>query len=76
MALKVDMRKIPRAEVVPWEIAQAKAQEDLYGVAYTTAEGKEEGEPVGTKADAEMIVQEIADQEVVAFDATAKRAEG
>ena len=61
---------------MPWKvISQAKGEEDLYGVAYT-AEGQEEGEPVGTKADAEMIVQEIADQKVVAFDATAKRAEG
>ena len=74
--LKVDMRKILRAEVVPWEVAQAKGEEDLYGVAFTTVEGLEEGEPVGTKADADMIVQEIADQKVVAFDATAKRAEG
>ena len=63
--------------MVPWEIiSQAKGEENLYGVAYTTAEVQEEGEPVGTKADAEMIVQEIADQKVVAFDATAKRAEG
>ena len=68
MPLKVEMRKIIRAEVVPWEIADAKGEEDLYGVAYTTVEGTEEGEPVGTKAEAERIVQEIADQKVVAFN--------
>jgi hypothetical protein len=70
------MRKILRAEVVPWEIAEAEGQENLYGVAYTTVEGHEEGEPIGTKAEAEKIVQEIADQKVVAFDAAAKRSDG
>ena len=53
MPLKVEMRKILRAEVVPWEIAEAEGQENLYGVAYTTVEGHEEGEPIGTKAEAE-----------------------
>ena len=73
MPLKVDMRKIIRAEVVPWEIADAKGEEDLYGVAYTTVDGQEEGEPVGTKAEAEKIVQEIADQKVVAFNTVIDR---
>jgi hypothetical protein len=76
MPLKVDMRKIIRAEVVPWEIADAAGEEDLYGVAYTTVEGREEGEPVGTKVEAEKIVQEIADQKVVAFDTPLKRSDG
>ena len=31
--MKVEMRKILRAEVVPWEIAHAEGEEDLYGVA-------------------------------------------
>jgi hypothetical protein len=31
------MRKIIRAEVVPWEIADAEGEEDLYGVAYERA---------------------------------------
>ena len=74
MTLKVDMRKIIRAEVVPWEIADAKGEEDLYGVANTTVDGQEEGEPVGTKAEAEKIVQEIADQKVVAFNTAIDRA--
>jgi hypothetical protein len=74
--LKVEMRKIIRAEVVPWEVADAEGEEDLYGVAYTTAEGQEEGEPVGTKAEAERVVQEIADQKVVAFNTALTRADG
>ena len=76
MSLKVDMRKIIRAEAVPWEIADAEGEEDLYGVVYTTVEGHEEGEPVGTRAEAERIVQEIADQKVVAFDTALKRTDG
>ena len=76
MPLKVEMRKIIRAEVVPWEVADAEGEEDLYGVAYTTVEGREEGEPVGTKAEAERIIQEIADQKVIAFDAAPKRGDG
>lgn len=70
------MRKIIRAEAVPWEIADAEGEEDLYGVVYTTVEGHEEGEPVGTRAEAERIVQEIADQKVVAFDTALKRTDG
>lgn len=76
MSLKVDMRKIIRVEAVPWEIADAEGEEDLYGVVYTTVEGHEEGEPVGTRAEAERIVQEIADQKVVAFDTALKRTDG
>ena len=76
MPLKVDLRKILKAEVVPWEIADAEVEEDLYGVAYTATEGREEAEPVGTKAEAEKIVQEIADQKVVAFNAPANRTDG
>ena len=76
MPLKVDMRKILRAEVVPWEIAAVEGQEDLYGVVYTTIEGREEGDPIGTKVEAEKIVHEIADQKVVAFDAAVDRTDG
>ena len=76
MSLKVDMRKIIRVEAVPWEIVDAEGEEDLYGVVYTTVEGHEEGEPVGTRAEAERIVQEIADQKVVAFDTALKRTDG
>ena len=68
------MRRILRAKVVPWEAADTEGEEDLYGVAYTTVEGTEEGEPVGTKAEAEKIVQEIADQKVVAFNTAIDRA--
>ena len=76
VSLKVDIRRIIRAEVVPWEIADAEGEEDLYGVVYTTVEGHEEGEPVGTKAEAEAVVKEIADQKVVAFDTALKRSDG
>ena len=71
MPLSVDMRKIVKAEVVPWEI-----DEGLYGVVYTTTEGREEGDLIGTKAEAEKIGQEIADQKVVAFNAALNRTDG
>jgi hypothetical protein len=56
---------------VPWEI-----EEGLYGVVYTTVEGREEGDPIRTKAEAEKIVQEIADQKVVAFNTALTRSDG
>ena len=68
MPLKADIRKIIRAEVVPWELGYDGDDDGLYGVAYTITEGQEESEPVGTKAEAEKIVREIADQKLVAFD--------
>ena len=71
MPLSVDMRKIVKAEVVPWEI-----DEGLYGVAYTTNEGWEGVDLIGTEPVAEKVVQEIADQKVVAFGAASKRADG
>ena len=71
MPLSVDMRRIVKAEVVPWEI-----DEGLYGVAYTTNEGWEGADLIGTKAEAEKLVQEIADQKVVAFDTALKRTDG
>ena len=43
--------KIVKAEVVPWEI-----DEGLYGVAYTTNEGWEGSDLIGTKAEAETVV--------------------
>ena len=71
MPLSVDMRKIVKAEVVPWEI-----DEGLYGVAYTTNEGWEGADLIGTKAEAEAVVQAITDQKVVAFDTALKRTDG
>ena len=57
MALS-DSRKILRAEVIiPWEVDQG-----LYGVAYTTTEGIEEGDPIGTKAEAQQLVKDIKAQ--------------
>lgn len=73
MSLKVNMRKMIRAEVVPWEIADGAGEEDLYGIAYMTADGWEDSEPVGTKAEAEKLVQEIAGQKVVALNASVNR---
>ena len=73
MPLSVDMRKIVKAEVVPWEI-----DEGLYGVAYTTAKGWEGADLIGTKAEAEAeaVVQAITDQKVVAFNAALNRTDG
>ena len=50
MPLSVDMRKIVKAEVVPWEIDEA-----LYRVAYTTNEGWEGSDLIRTKAEAEAV---------------------
>ena len=69
--LSVDMRKIVKVEVVPWEV-----DEGLYGVAYTTNEGWEGSDLIGTKAEAEAVVQEITDQKIVAFDRALKRTDG
>ena len=69
--LSVDMRKIVKAEVVPWEI-----DEGLYGVAYTINEGWEGADLIGTKAEAEAVVQAITDQKIVAFDTALKRTDG
>ena len=71
MPLSIDTRKIVKAEVVPWEI-----DEGLYGVVYTTTEGREEGDLIGTKAEAEAVVQAITDQKIVAFDTALKRIDG
>ena len=71
MPLSVAMRKIVNAEVVPWEV-----DEGLYGVAYTTNEGWESSDLIGTKAEAEAVVQAITDQKVVAFDTALKRTDG
>ena len=71
MGLSVDTRKIVKAEVVPWEIDKGQ-----YGIAYTTAEGWEGADLIGTKAEAEAVVQAITDQKVVAFDTALKRTDG
>ena len=71
MPLSVDMRRIVKAEVVPWEI-----DEGLYGVVYATTEGREEGDLIGTKAQAETVVQAIMDQKIVAFNAALNRTDG
>jgi len=44
---------------VPWEI-----DEGLYGVACTTAEGREGADLIGKKAEAEAVVQAITDQKI------------
>jgi len=65
------MRKIVKAEVVPWEI-----DDGLYGVAYTTAKGWEGADLIGTRAEAEAVVQAITDQKIVAFNAALTRTDG
>ena len=71
MPLSVNMRKIVKVEVVPWELEQG-----LYGVAHTTAEGWEGADLIGTKPEAEAVVQAITDQKIVAFDTALKRTDG
>ena len=71
MPPSIDTRKIIKAEVVPWEI-----DEGLYGVAHTTNQGWEGADLIGTKAEAEAVVQAITDQKVVAFDTALKRTDG
>ena len=69
--LSVDTRKIVKAEVVPWEVDIGR-----YGIAWETADGQQGCNLIGTKAEAEKIVQEIADQKVVAFNGTLARKDG
>jgi len=54
MALSVDIRMITKAEVVPWE-----GRDDLYGVAYETSDGKAGTDPIGTNAEALLLVRTI-----------------
>ncbi len=68
MPLSVDMRKIVKAEVVPWEIEIGR-----YGVAWETVDGEQGCNWIGPKAAAEKIVKDIADQKVVAFNGTLVR---
>jgi hypothetical protein len=68
MALSVDTRKIVRADVVPWE-----SDEKLYGVAYLLQVGSEGADRIGTKAQAEKIVRDIAKQRGDALSAVLDR---
>ena len=65
MPLSVDMRQIVRAGVVPCE------EDDP-----VRRGPHKHGEMIVTKAEAEAIMQEIADQKVVARDPAQKRADG
>ena len=69
--LSVDMRKIVKAEVVPEEIEIGR-----YGIAWETEDGEQGCNWIGTKADAEKIVQDIVDRKVVAFNGTLVRTDG
>ena len=64
MVLSVDTRRIVRAWVVHWELA-----EDLYGVAYELGGGIHGGDLIGPKSEGERIVTDIVAQRVVAFQA-------
>ena len=55
MALSVDTRRIVRAWVVP-----RQGEDGLYGVAYELGEGQHGADPIGTKLEAERIVNDIA----------------
>ena len=54
-----------------WEIEYG-----LYGVAYTTAEGWEGANLIGTKPEAEKVVHQITDQKIIAFDRALKSTDG
>lgn len=57
MGLSVDTRKIVRAEVVPWEEDKGE-----FGIAYETTDGQSGADRIGTKAKAQAIVRDIAQQ--------------
>ena len=55
MPLSVDTRKVAKAWVVAW-----KNEEGVYGVAYEMSDGFQGADKIGTKAQAEAIVKDIA----------------
>jgi hypothetical protein len=57
MGLSVDTRKIIKAQVVPWE-----EDEGEFGIAYETTDGQSGADRIGTKAQAQAIVRNIARQ--------------
>jgi hypothetical protein len=65
-SLSIDMRKIAFAWVVPFEI-----DENKYGVAYKTVDGRDGSELIGTLAEAESVLQDLercqASAQVVPF---------
>jgi len=63
MTLSVDVRKIATARVVIWD-----TDEDLYGVDYETLDGSTGSDLIGTRAEAEAIVRQIAAHPAGSFD--------
>ena len=57
MALSVDIRRIVWAEVTPWEIDR-----DEWGVNWKRDDGYQGSDRIGTKAEAQRIVDNIAAQ--------------
>ena len=71
MPLSLDMRKIVKVEVVPWEI-----DEGLYGVAYTTNEGWEGLRPDWHEGRSRGGRPRDTNQKIVAFDRALNRTDG
>lgn len=68
MGLSVDTRKIVSAKVVPWE-----EDEGEYGIAYETTDGQSGADRIGTKAQAQAIVANIAKQREQSFGESLSR---
>ena len=57
MALSVDIRRIVWAEVAPWEIDR-----DEWGINWERDDGYQGSDRIGTKAEAQRIIDDIAAQ--------------
>ena len=59
MPLSIDRARITRAWVVPWETIGPEPA--TYGVAWVRDDGYHGADVIGSKADAQQIVDEIAE---------------
>jgi len=55
MGLSVELRRIMRAEVVPFDV-----DENRYGIAWTLDDGTDGVDLIGTRAEAEALLQDLA----------------
>lgn len=51
--LSVELDEIVKAEVIPWE-------DDVFGVAYTTKDGRKGSDRIGARSEAEAVVRRVA----------------
>jgi hypothetical protein len=56
--LSVSPAKIASAELLPWEL-----DPDAYGISYRKKDGREGAEVIGTKAEAESVLQDLGRQQ-------------